>query len=226
VDRYAKASTSNPFGEGGGSASNSSSFDGSSNQQDQSQQGSAQDGSGGEQTNGGQQGSSSNGQTNLLTSLTQTPDQVKAFLVEVTGAKPSMLSIESKTDKGGGAYYAFSTPLGSGQFWQEKPDGNAMKDFAESYLDGYKKQCSGALERSGTDQTDGPGGSTASATAYCPSSSFQDNGPEVVTYAVLQHDNVVSIYLSYVGGNAAKNKTDALGKLIGRGLRQAAQPQP
>lgn len=217
VDRYSKTASANPFGGG------------SSNQQnggDQESQGGSQGGSQGfesdQQQQNNQQQSSNSGTdaddsaTMKLKELTQSTDQVRQFLVSVTGAKPSMISIDGKANKAGYPFYQFSTPIGAGQFWQEHPGNGNLQDLAAGYLSGYKEECKGEFEQSINDPVRGEHGESVIGTAACSSSPYQDNGAEVVSYALSASDNVIAVYVTYVGGNAAKAKTDSLGKLIAK----------
>ena len=54
----------------------------------------------------------------------------------------------------------------------------------------------------------------------------QDNGPEILSYSMStasDNDNIVSVFMTYAGGNAAKTKTDALGKLIAKRSEELLQ---
>ncbi|MDQ7250933.1 hypothetical protein [Dongia sedimenti] len=204
VDQYSKTASTNPFGGG-----DSGSQQGSDNNQQQSSSG-----------GGNEQDSASSPK---LKALTRSTDQVRQFLVDVTGAKPSMISIDTKANKAGYPYYAFSTPIGAGQFWQEYLGNDTLRDIVAGYLSGYKEECKGEFAQDIKDPVQGEHGQMAFGTATCSSSPYQDNGAEVLSYALTASDNVISVYVSYVGGNAAKAKTDALGKLIAR--RQEAEVQ-
>jgi hypothetical protein len=208
VDKYAKGTNTNPFGGG-------------SNEQQQSS------GSQNAQPDDNQQQTTSGGGTDSsvvrLKSLTQSTDQVRQFLVDVTGAKPSMITIEQQSFKSGTPNYYFTTPIGSGQFWQEYLGKDNLRDIAVGYLDGYKGECKGEFEQNVTDLVQGKNGQAVLGVASCSKSSYQDDGAEVLSYAMTTSGDVVSIYATYVGGNAAKAKTDTLGKLIAR--RQEADIQ-
>jgi hypothetical protein len=211
VDQYSKSATSNPFGGGSGDQQNGSG--GGS--------GSQSSGGGNEQQSSGQQqtgGSEENGEgTSMkLKELTQSSDQVRQFLVDVTGAKPSMISIEAKANKSGYPYYSFSTPIGAGQFWQEYLGDDTLRDVVAGYFTGYKEECKGQFEQDVKEPIQGDKGQTILGTATCSSSPYQDNGAEVLSYALTAADNVISVYVTFVGGNAAKAKTDSLGKLIAK----------
>jgi hypothetical protein len=203
VDRYSKTASSNPF-DGG-----------SSNQQDNSGQGSQQ-GSGADQPQTGEGGEPASAKTMSLMSLTQSAEEVRQFLVDVTGAKPSMITVEPKTYKSSGApYYSFSTPIGQGEFSQEYLGEDTLQDVALEYLKTYEDACDGQVEKAPKDPVQGERGQLAVGTAVCSDSPWQE-GPEVLSYAMTTSGDVISIYVSYVGGNAAKAKTDSLGKLIAR----------
>jgi hypothetical protein len=205
VDQYAKASTNNPFGGGDDGQQSSTSQD--SSQQDSNQQNNNQQ----QANNGGSQNSSESVKT-LSVSL----DDVHKFLTEVTGAKPSMITVVAKTDKQGAPYYNFSTPLGEGEYWQEQLSGGQVQDVALDYLAGYKGDCKGEYEQVLGDPAQGPHGRLAVGTAACSNSPYQNNGPEFVSFAMVEADGLVSIYMTYTGGNAAKAKSDSLGKLIAK----------
>jgi hypothetical protein len=218
VDKYAKqATTTNPFGDGSTEPQNSS---------DQS----AQQGFGGDQqqqggtSSGSEQQASTDPSTNTmkLKSLTQSSDQVEQFLVDVTGAKPSMITVEAKSFKSGAPYYHFSTPIGQGDFWQEYLGKDTLQSVAIGYLDSYEGECKGKVERAPAEPIEGKQGQLATGTATCSDSPYQD-GSEVLSYSMTTSGDVVSIYITYVGGNAAKAKTDSLGRLIAR--RQEAEIQ-
>ena len=199
VDRYAKASTSNPFG-GGDQGTQPSQPQPDNNKP---------------QSNGG-----------YLKSFSLSPDDVQKFLVDVTGAKPSMVTVTPKTSKAGSLTYNFSTPLGGGEFWQETLDTDSVQDVALSYLDDYKSDCKAGYVQSPNDPIKGKKGVLATGTATCDNSPYQDNGPEILSYsmsATSDNDNVVSIFMTYAGGNAAKTKTDALGKLIAKRSEELLQ---
>jgi len=204
VDQYSKQAATNPFGGDSGANDQQSGGGQGSQQGDNNQQ---------QGSSGNQQDSSS---TPKLKELTQSTDDVRQFLVDVTGAKPSMIGLEPKANKAGYPFYSFSTPIGSGQFWQEYQEGDALPDIVAGYLSGYKEECKGNFEQSVLDPVQGNKGETAFGTASCSSSPYQDNGAEVVSYALVASNNVISVYVTYVGGNAAKAKTDSLGKLIAR----------
>jgi hypothetical protein len=211
VDQYSKSASTNPFGGGSGGQQNSGgqeSPQGSDNNQQQSSSG-----GGNEQDNA---------KSPKLKELTQSTDDVRQFLIDVTGAKPSMIAIDTKANKAGYPYYTFATPIGSGQFWQQEYQGtDALRDTVAGYLSGYKEECKGDFQQSLQDTVQGDKGQTAFGSATCSNSPYQDNGAEVVSYALTASNNVVSVYVSYVGGNAAKAKTDTLGKLIAK--RQEAE---
>lgn len=209
VDQYSKTATANPFG-GGAAAANDSNQAQGNDQQGANQQG-----------EGGSNQSASNGAA--MGSFTVTAAQVRDFLVDVTGAKPSMISVNEKADKNGAPYYELKTPIGEGQFWQEKLAGRDLTSLGSSYVAGYKADCSGSFEPVVNDAVRGDRGTLATGGAACSASKYQDNGPEYLSYSVLEAGGVVSFYLTYVGGNAAKAKTDSLGKLIAR--RQQAEIQ-
>jgi hypothetical protein len=206
VDRYSKSASSNPFG--GGSA-------GPENPDQGSQQTS---GSNQQQSGGSEQADSS---AVRLDPLTESTDQVQQFLIDVTGAKPSMVTIKAQQFKSGKPYYYFSTPIGAGQFWQEYLGGDNLRDVVLDYLASYKDECKGSFEHNVADTVQGQRGEAVLGVANCSSSTYQDNGPEVISYAMTTSGDVISIYVTYVGGNAAKAKTDSLGKLIAR--RQEAE---
>jgi hypothetical protein len=151
-----------------------------------------------------------------LNSLTQSVDQVRAFLVDVTGAKPSMITVEADAFKSGAPYYYFSTPIGAGQFWQEHLGNDKLRDVVLSYLSSYKNECKGEFEQSVADPVQGEHGQAVLGVASCSKSSYQNDGAEVLSYAMTASGDTISIYATYVGGNAAKAKTDSLGKLIAR----------
>jgi hypothetical protein len=202
VDHYAKVATTNPFGSGeaqGGGL-------GGGGQQQSSQQ---------QDNGGGQQNDNSN--EAALEKLTVSADDLQAFLIDVTGAKPSMISVSAQSDKSGGPYYTFDTPLGGGEFWQEKRTGGTLQDIALGYLDDYVANCKGASARNPSEPVSGDRGQLVAGTAYCEKSPYQkDSGPEFLSYSMVEADGVVSIYLTYTGGNAAKAKSDSLGRLIAK----------
>jgi len=229
VDKYAKGTTSsNPFG-GGSSEPQSNAApepqpqpDNSQQQSSTSGQGSSGQGSGGQGSGG--QGSNGTSTSMKLKTLTQSSADVRQFLVDVTGAKPSMITVEADTYKGSGnPYYYFSTPIGAGQFWQERLGNDSVRDIALGYLDSYKDECKGEFEQNVMDVVQGKGGAAVLGTANCSKSSYQNDGAETLSYAITTYGDVVSIYFTFVGGNAAKAKTDALGKLIAK--RQEAEIQ-
>jgi hypothetical protein len=209
VDRNTKAADSNPFGPGTGNQQNQQQQptqqqpDQQSNQQQSNQQSSTQQG-----------GSTSSSDDTLVKDLTVSPDQVQGFLVEVTGAKPSMIKVVPKKDKAGAGFYDFTTPLGGGEFWQEKLGGDQLQDVAAGYVADYHKQCKGDFEETPNKPVQGQHGQLASGTAACSSSPYQDNGPEFLSYEMTESDGMVSVYITYTGGNAAKAKSDSLGHLI------------
>ncbi len=211
VDQYTKQASTNPFGGG------------SDNQQSSGSSGDGQSaqpfGEGEPQGGDSQQQSSSSGTdagAARLKSLTQSMDEVQQFLVEVTGAKPSMISIKAQTFKSGDPKYTFSTPIGAGQFWQEYLGQENLRDVVLDYLAGYKDECDGEFEQSVADVVQGQKGEAVLGVANCSKSSYQDDGAEVMSYAMTTSGGVISIYVTYVGGNAAKARTDSLGKLIAR----------
>jgi hypothetical protein len=204
VDQYTKQASTNPFGSGGGS--NDQQGGGAENNQQQG---------GGSGAANDQSGSAK------MKELTQTADDVLQFLVDVTGAKPSMIGISTKTTNAGYPYYSFSTPIGQGQFWQEYPSDGTIRGRVARYLSGYKEECKGEFDQSIQDMVEGNKGMLSSGSASCSSSPYQNNDAEVVSYVLMSSNNVVSVYVSYTGGNAAKAKTDNLGKLIAR--REAAE---
>lgn len=213
VDRHAKstASNSNPFGSGSG-GDQGGNQDNSQQQANQQQQGQQQQG---QQQNDGDSG--------LLANPTASVDDVKGFIVEVTGAKPSMITAEAKADKSGGKYYLFKTPLGEGQFWQRQAGSASLQDMADSYVAKYKEDCKGGFEETPNKPVDGQHGHLASGTAACAQSPYQNGGPEFISYSVVENEGVLSYYLTYTGGNAAKAKSDALGKLIERRYEDLVQ---
>ncbi|HEY4163755.1 MAG TPA: hypothetical protein VGM59_11880 [Dongiaceae bacterium] len=209
VDKYSKTASANPFGGDSGAAQN----DAQQNTQQNDNQ----------QNNNPQQNDNQQSGSVVLKSLTMSDKDMTQFLTDVTGAKPSMIKVTAKTDKAGAAFLDFSTPLGDGEFWQENP--RDLQDVAEIYLNGYKKDCKQGFEPSESDVQKGQKGAFIVATAACSDSPYQNDGPEFITYVVMQSDNVVSIFNTYVGGNAAKAKTDSLGKLIGNHVRDMTQAQ-
>ncbi len=216
VDQYSKAASANPFGGGSG------------NQQNTSGQGTQQGSSGNQQQSSQQQGTGGGGSdqdssSTKLKALTQDIGSVRQFLVDVTGAKPSMVTIDAKANKAGYPYYAFTTPIGAGQFWQEYLGDDTLANIVAGYLSGYKEECKGEFAQDIKDPLQGPKGQAAIGSATCSNSPYQDNGAEAVSYALTASGNVISVYVTFVGGNAAKAKTDALGKLIAR--RQEAEVQ-
>jgi hypothetical protein len=206
VDQHAKAATTNPFGPGSGTDQGNNNQQQQSNQQQDNQQQSNQ------QQNNNQQSSGSNDAP--MNDFTLTVDDVQKFLVEVTGAKPSMIKVTSKTDKAGALYYDLSTPLGGGQFWQEKPGNTQLEDRAASYVASYRKDCKGDFDTSPAKPVQSQHGQLAAGIASCSNSPYQDNGPEVLSYAMAEDQGMISVYVTYTGGNAAKAKTDSLGRLI------------
>jgi hypothetical protein len=203
VDRYSKSASTNPFG------------DGSSDQQSNAGPATQPEPESGQQQQGAAGGDQSAANTMKLESLTQSVDQVQQFLVEVTGAKPSMITVEPKAFKSGRPYYHFSTPIGEGDFWQEYLGNDSLQSVAVGYLNGYQEDCKGQVERDSKNPIEGEHGQLALGTATCSDSPWQD-GSEVLSYAMTASGDVISIYVTYVGGNAAKAKTDSLGKLIAR----------
>jgi hypothetical protein len=128
-----------------------------------------------------------------------------------------MISVDAKSNKSGYPFYAFSTPLGTGQFWQEHLGNDTLGDVADDYLGSYKKECKGDFQQNVQDAVRGDRGQAIYASATCSSSPYQNDGAEVLSYAItIQSGDVMSVYVTYVGGNAAKAKTDNLGKLIAR----------
>jgi hypothetical protein len=193
VDRHGKEASTNPFG--GSGAVESDQQPNTSQQQNDNP--------------------ASSSDTNME-KFTLTPDEVRAFLVDVTGAKPSMISVDAKTYKNGMPYYAMKTPIGDGEFWQEQLAGRDLGNLVSRYLDAYKKDCSGSFEPVVNDMLRGDHGSLVTGGAACSASKFQDNGPEYLSYSAVEVEGVVSFYMTFVGGNAGKAKTDSLGKLIAR----------
>lgn len=197
VDQYSKQATANPFGGGG-----------------------EQQPSGGGQTqqpdNNQQQANSNDSSSSRLQTLTVSADEVQQFLVDVTGAKPSMITVKPQVFKSGAPNYYFSTPIGSGQFWQEYIGQQNLRDVVLDYLAGYKDECQGEFEQQMGDLVQGEKGQAAMGVANCSKSSYQNDGAEVMSYAMATTGDVISIFVTYVGGNAAKAKTDNLGKLIAR----------
>ena len=206
VDQYSKTASANPFG--GGDAGNG-------NTENNQQQNSSQQ-QGGSQQSGGFEGTSQGSGNTSMSSFTVSTDDVRQFLVDVTGAKPSMITVNEKTDKNGVFYYDLKTPLGGGQFWQEKLDGGDFAAIVRSYVDGYKKDCDGSFEPMPQEPVSGAKGRLAVGTAACSSTKYQDNGPEFMSYSFMESDGIVSFYMTFVGGNAAKAKSDGLGKLIAK----------
>jgi hypothetical protein len=204
VDKYSKTASANPFGGGDSGAG-------------------TQGGGGTQDGNGGQGGGQQSGNSSVLRTMTMNDQDMKQLLTDITGAKPSMIKVAAKTDKAGAAYFDFSTPLGDGEFWQQKPSN--LQDVAEDYLSGYKKDCKAGFEPSEGDVQKGQKGDVLVATAACSDSPYQNDGPEFITYVLMQSDSVISIFNTYVGGNAAKAKTDSLGKLIGNHVRDMTQQQ-
>ena len=194
VDRYSRSASTNPFGGG------------SSDQQSNAGQATQPDAGSGMQ---------SGAKTMKLMSLTQSADQVRQFLVDVTGAKPSMIKVEQKTYNSGAPYYYFSTPIGQGEFWQEYLGEDLLQEVAIGYLATYDEDCDGQVEKDAKEPVRGEHGEFAHGTATCSDPPFQD-GPEALSYAMSTSGDVISIYVTYVGGNAAKAKTDSLGKLLAR----------
>jgi len=193
VDRNAKATDSNPFGPDNGGQQ--------SQQPDVPQTG----------QQASQQGEGGN---DLLSNPTMSVDEVKNFIVEVTGAKPSMITATAEKDKSGGQYYTFKTPLGEGQFWQRKVGSASLQEMADSYVAKYKEDCKSGFEDNPNKPVDGDHGHLASGTAACAQSPYQKDGPEFISYSIVENDGVLSYYLTYTGGNAAKAKSDSLGRLI------------
>ena len=208
VDRYSKTASANPFG---GDAA--ASAEGQSSEPPSSEQ----------ESGGGASYDQGNAGSTSMTTFTMSADQVRQFLVDVTGAKPSMITVNEKTDKNGVFYYDLKTPLGGGQFWQEKLGSRDMGEVASNYIAGYKKDCDGAFEPASQEPVRGAKGQLAAGVAACSSSKYQDNGPEFMSYSFVESDGVVSFYMTFVGGNAAKAKTDGLGKLIARRSEETIQ---
>jgi hypothetical protein len=215
VDQHAKQATTNPFGPGSGGDQG-----GNQQQQQQQQQQQTNQQQGGQQQGGQQQDSEGSG---LLSNPTVSVDDVKGFIVEVTGAKPSMITAEAKQDKSGGQYYVFKTPLGEGQFWQRKVGSASLQDMADSYVAKYKEDCKVGFEDSPNKPVEGQHGKLASGSAACAQSPYQNDGPEFISYSVVENEGVFSYYLTYTGGNAATAKSDALGKLIERRYEDLVQ---
>ena len=206
VDQHAKSVSANPFGGASGNQQKSG----------------GQQGGGFESANqSGSNGGASSGTS--MKSFTMSSAEVRAFLVDVTGAKPSMISVDEKADKNGVPYYALKTPLGDGEFWQEKLGGRDLGGIASSYIEDYKKDCSGTFEPVVSNPVRGDHGAMVAGGAACSSSKYQDNGPEYLSYSVVERSGVVSFYMTYVGGNAAKAKSDSLGKLIARRSEEIVQ---
>ena len=214
VDQYAKASTSNPFG--GGAGGDQTNQNGNNGQDSNNGNNNDNTNNGGNNNNNNNNSDGQSGNNAALKTLTVSADDVKQFLVDVTGAKPSMITVNVRKDKGGALYYNFTTPLGGGEFWQEQLGNGKLQDVALSYLQDYKSECKGDFESSPNDPEQGQHGNLATGTAVCSQSPYQDNGPEFLSYSMSEADGVISIYLTYIGGNGAKAKTDALGKLIAR----------
>ncbi|GAB2175793.1 hypothetical protein [Dongia sp. agr-C8] len=206
VDQYSKQASANPFGGGeaqqGGGGQGAQPFGDSQGQPNDSQQ---------QEASSGDQGSV------RLKELTLTTDDVRRFLVDVTGAKPSMVSAESKTSKLGNPYYAFSTPIGAGQFWQEHLGNDTLRGVADFYMNAYKEECESDFNQTVQDPVQGDRGAMIVASATCSNSPYQNGGAEVLSYILtVTSGDVISTYVTYVGGNAAKAKTDSLGRLIAR----------
>lgn len=210
VDRNTKQASANPFGGGSGGQPNGA--------EPETQQNNSQNASQ-DQSSAAVPGNSST----KLKELTAGSDQVRQYLIEVTGAKPSMITINTKSTKQGYPYYQFSTPIGQGQFWQEYQGQDALRDVVADYFRGYKDECKGEFEQDIQDPVQGEHGQMMFGTAACSNSPYQDNGAEVLSYALIAAKDVISVYVTYNGGNAAKAKTDSLGKLIAK--RQKADVQ-
>jgi hypothetical protein len=214
VDQYTKQTSANPFG---GSSGNQSSGGGQSAQpfgDGQQQSGGSGNGGSGD---GGSGSADQSGTSMKLKELTLSTDDVRQFLVDVTGAKPSMVSIDPKTFKSGYPYYSFSTPIGAGSFWQEHLGDDTLPGAVGFYLDTYKEECKGDFNQSVQNPVQGDRGAVIFGSATCSNSPYQDGGAEVLSYVLtVTSGDVLSIYATYVGGNAAKAKTDSLGKLIAR----------
>jgi hypothetical protein len=222
VDQYAKAGVTNPFG--GGSTDNQQNNSQTDNsQQNTTQQNNQQNNSQQNGTQSGDQQASNSNSTTTMKTLTLSVQQVHDFLTDVTGAKPSMITATAKADKQGSPYYTFSTPLGGGEFWQEGLGKDKLADIASGYLSDYKKDCKGDFEQNPGDPVQGQHGEMVAGTASCSNSPYQSNGPEFLSYTMSDSDQVVSIYLTYTGGNAAKAKLDALGKLIAKRTGELVQ---
>jgi hypothetical protein len=205
VDRHTKEATTNPFGPGSGNQ-------GSDQSNNQPQPGDQQTSNQNSNQSSNQQGNETD-DTSMKT-FTVSVEDVQRFLVEVTGAKPSMIKISSKTDKAGELFYDFTTPLGGGQFWQEKLGGDKLEDIASGYVASYHKECKGDFDDSPLKPVQGEHGNLSAGTASCSNSPYQDNGPEFLSYSMTEEQGVVSVYVTYTGGNAAKAKSDSLGRLI------------
>jgi hypothetical protein len=207
VDQYSKQASTNPFGSGSGS-----------NDQEGGGGQSAQPFGDGSQQGGGGSSSGDQGGTSMkLKELTLSTDDVRQFLVDVTGAKPSMVSIDPKTFQSGYPYYAFSTPIGAGSFWQEHLGNDTLPGAVDFFLNNYKEECKGDFNQSVQDPVQGNRGAVILGSATCSNSPYQNGDAEVLSYVLtMTSGDVLSIYATYVGGNAAKAKTDSLGKLIAR----------
>ncbi|HVT51274.1 MAG TPA: hypothetical protein VHE77_06895 [Dongiaceae bacterium] len=215
VDQHAKAATTNPFGPGSGGDQGNSSQQQDTNQNNQQQNDSQQ--SNNQQSNGSDD--------TAMKQLDVSVDDVQKFLVDVTGAKPSMIKVAAKTDKAGAQYFDFSTPLGGGQFWQEKLGSDQLEDIAAGYVASYRKDCKGDFEESPAKPVQSQKGQLSAGTAACSVSPYQNNGPEFLSYAMAEDQGVISIYVTYTGGNAAKAKSDSLGRLIERRYEDMLQEQ-
>jgi hypothetical protein len=209
VDRYGKEASANPFGGATDQQSSSGQESQPNNDQNTSQQQSSADDQG--------------GSSMKLKGLTESSDQVRQFLVDVTGAKPSMITLDAKANKQGYPYYQFSTPIGAGQFWQEHLGDDTLRDVMADYFRGYKDECKGDFAQDLKEPVQGEHGQMMFGTATCSSSPYQDDGAEVLSYTLMAPKDVISVYVTYTGGNAAKAKTDSLGKLISK--RQEADVQ-
>jgi hypothetical protein len=221
VDQHSKSASSNPFGPGSGDDSGSNQPGGgqpSGGQQTSTQPGDNQPS--GNQPSGnqpsGNQPSGGGSNSAPMNDFSASVDDVQKFLVDVTGAKPSMIKVSSKTDKSGALYYDFTTPLGGGQFWQEKPSNTQLQDMAANYVADYRKDCKGDFDDQPAKPVQSQQGALAAGMASCSNSPYQNNGPEVLSYSMAQQGDMISVYVTYTGGNAAKAKTDSLGHLIER----------
>jgi hypothetical protein len=209
VDQYSKQAATNPFGDQTGDGGQTSGGGQS-----------AQPFGPVEQQDSGQSaitGEAGGGSSVLVKDLTLSTEDVRRFLVDVTGAKPSMIGVEAKTGKSGYSYYMFTTPIGDGQFWQEHLGGETLRDVVDFYVEDYRADCKGEFNQVVRDPVRGDRGQTLAGTVTCSNSTYQKGEAEVMSFMVKTTDgDLATIYVSYVGGNAAKAKTDNLGKLIAR----------